>query len=137
MGFDYRTFTGLEETESWRGQQNLVHTRTQEKGAVTPEQTVPDLTCVCLGVSGGGVGRQWLPWSQGHRLEQSCEARHAGINSFERGHHYDHYPYHSLVQDQTRSSFLHNQSLLSGGLHKPLILIYQRADRMKTTVTEN
>ena len=35
------------------------------------------------------------------------------------------------------SSFPHSQSIPSGSFHKPLILIHQRADRMKTTVTEN
>ena len=34
-------------------------------------------------------------------------------------------------------SFAHSQILPSGSLHKPLILIHQRADRMKTTITEN
>ena len=31
----------------------------------------------------------------------------------------------------------HSQSLASGNLHKPLILFHERADRMKTTITEN
>ena len=31
------------ETDSWRHKQNLVGTSTQEKGAVTPEETDPDL----------------------------------------------------------------------------------------------
>ena len=31
------------ETDSWRAQQKLVHTRTQEKGAVTPQETEPGL----------------------------------------------------------------------------------------------
>ena len=30
-----------------------------------------------------------------------------------------------------------SQSFPSGSIHKPLILLYQRADRMKTTITEN
>ena len=38
---------------------------------------------------------------------------------------------------RTRPSFSHSQSLPSGSFHKPLILIHQRADRMKTTITEN
>ena len=38
---------------------------------------------------------------------------------------------------RTRPSFPHSQSLPSGSFHKPLILLHQRADRMKTTVTEN
>jgi len=48
---------------------------------------------------------------------------------------------------KARPSFPQSQSLPSGSLHKPLILIYQRADgksknynltasRMKTTITE-
>ena len=36
-----------------------------------------------------------------------------------------------------RPSFPHSQSLPSGSLHKLLILIHQRADKMKTTTTEN
>ena len=35
MGFDYKTLGG--------DKQNLVCTRTQEKGAVTPQETDPDL----------------------------------------------------------------------------------------------
>ena len=38
---------------------------------------------------------------------------------------------------RTRPSFPLSQSLPSGSFHKPLILIPQRADRMKTTITEN
>ena len=38
---------------------------------------------------------------------------------------------------RTRPSYPLRQSLPSGSFHKPLIPIYQRADRMKTTITEN
>ena len=38
---------------------------------------------------------------------------------------------------KTRPSFPLSQSVPSGSFQKPLILIYQRADRMITTVTEN
>ena len=38
---------------------------------------------------------------------------------------------------RTRPSFPHSQSFPSGSFHKPLILIHQTADIMKTTVTEN
>ena len=38
---------------------------------------------------------------------------------------------------RTRLSFPRSQSLPPGSLHKPLILICQRADRMKTTITGN
>ena len=36
----------------------------------------------------------------------------------------------------TRPSFPFSQFLPSGSFHNPLILIHQRADRMKTTITE-
>ena len=36
-----------------------------------------------------------------------------------------------------RPSFPLSQSLPSGSFHKPLILLHQRADRLKITVTEN
>ena len=38
---------------------------------------------------------------------------------------------------RTRPSFPLSQSFSSASFHKPLILIHQKADRMKTTITEN
>ena len=38
---------------------------------------------------------------------------------------------------RTRPSFPLSQSLPSGSFHKPLILLHQREDRQKTTITEN
>ena len=38
---------------------------------------------------------------------------------------------------RTRPRFLLSQSLPSGSFHKPLNLLHQRADRLKTTITEN
>ena len=38
---------------------------------------------------------------------------------------------------RTRPRFPLSQSLLSGSFHKPLILLHRRADRLKTTTTEN
>ena len=38
---------------------------------------------------------------------------------------------------RTRLSFPLSQSLPSGSFHKPLILLHQREDRLKTTITEN
>ena len=43
MGFDYRIYTGLGKQTLGGHKQNLVHNRTQEKGAVTPQGTDPDL----------------------------------------------------------------------------------------------
>ena len=38
---------------------------------------------------------------------------------------------------KTRPSFPLSQSLSLGSFHKPLILLHQRTDRLKTTITEN
>ena len=38
---------------------------------------------------------------------------------------------------RTRPSFPLSQSLPSGSFHKPLTLLHQRADRLKTTITGN
>ena len=43
MRFNYRTYTGLGKQTLGGHIQNLVCTRTQEKGAVTPEETDLDL----------------------------------------------------------------------------------------------
>ena len=86
----------------------------------------------------------------------------ACTGTFEGGHHYLHYLHHSLALGQTtgrehspahqqkiglkiywawpRPSYRTKfppQSLPSGSFHKPLILLQQKADRMKTTITEN
>ena len=42
-----------------------------------------------------------------------------------------------LLSIRTRPNFPHSQSLPLGSHHKPLILIHQRAERMKSTITEN
>ena len=59
MGFDHRTSTGLGRQTLGGHKQNLVCTRTQEKGAVTPQEADPDLPVKCPGVSSRGVGQQW------------------------------------------------------------------------------
>ena len=38
---------------------------------------------------------------------------------------------------RTRPSFPHSQSLHSGNFHNPFIVVSQRADRLKNTITEN
>ena len=43
MGFDYRTSTDLGKQTLGGHKQNLACTRTQEKEAVTPQETDPDL----------------------------------------------------------------------------------------------
>ena len=47
MGFDYRAYTELGKQTLGGHKQNLVHTRTQEKGAVTPQETELDFP-VCV-----------------------------------------------------------------------------------------
>ena len=43
VGFDYKPSTGLGKQTLGGHKQSLVRTRTQEKGAVTPQETHPDL----------------------------------------------------------------------------------------------
>ena len=43
VGFDYRTSTGLGKWTLGGHKQNLVCTRSQEKGVVAPQETEPDL----------------------------------------------------------------------------------------------
>ena len=45
--------------------QNLACTMTQGIGAVTPQETEPDLPAK-VGVSCGGMGQQWLALQSGH-----------------------------------------------------------------------
>ena len=82
MGFDHRTYTGLEKQTLGGHKQYLVCTRTQEEGAVTPQETEPDLP-VCVWES---LAEAWvdhgLPWGQGHLLQQSWEPQHAGVSPF-------------------------------------------------------
>jgi len=60
VGFDYRISTGLGKQTLGGHKQNLVHTKTQEKGAATPQETDPDLP-ECPVISGRGMGRQGRP----------------------------------------------------------------------------
>ena len=66
MQFDYRTSGGLVKQTLGGHRQNLVHTRTQEKRAVIPQETEPDLP-----VSGQeSLAEVWvngaLPLGEGH-----------------------------------------------------------------------
>ena len=53
-----RTYTGLGKQTLGGHKQNLVHTRTQEKGAETARETDPDLR-MSVQESGRGVGQRW------------------------------------------------------------------------------
>ena len=86
VGFDYRASTGLGKHTLGENKQNCVCTRTQEKGAVTPQETEPDLpVCVWESLAETWVDRG-LPWGQGYWLQQSWEVQCAGISPFGGGH---------------------------------------------------
>ena len=93
MGLDYRTSTGLGRKESLEGhKQNLVCTRTQEKGAVTPQETDPDLSVSVL-------------WQRCGSAVACCrvggtECSNACMGPFEGAHHYLHYLHNSLASGQ-------------------------------------
>ena len=72
-------------TESWRAQASRPRRKEQ-----WPQQDWAKLACVCLGIFGGGMGRQWPAWGQGHWLQRSWEALHADVSPFEGG--YCHHP---------------------------------------------
>ena len=58
------------------GKQNLVRTRTQEKGAVTPQETEPDLpVSIQESLAEARVDNSGLPWGQGHWIQQSVLAQ--------------------------------------------------------------
>ena len=153
VGFDCRTPTGLGKQTLGGHNETCWHQDPGERSS-DPTRNWARLACEHPGVSGRGVGWQWPTAGSGLWLQQTWEPLNAGIRPFEGGCHY-----HSLAWGQTtgrehspthqqkiglkiywaRPSFPHSQSLSSGSLHKPLILIliHQRADRMKTTITEN
>ena len=91
MEFDYRTFTGLGKQTLGGHKQNPVHTKTQEKGAVTPQEAEPGLPVSVQGSLaeawvGGGLLQGW-----------GTECISACMGPFEGGHHYLLYLHHSLV----------------------------------------
>ena len=91
MEIDYKTSTGMVKETLGGHKQSFVWTRSQEKGAVTPQETEPDLpvsfqeSLVKTWVSSG------LLWGQGHQLQQHREPWCAGISPFEGSLHYCHY----------------------------------------------
>ena len=165
MRFDSRTSTGLGKQiwSTWLLVQIKYKTRSQEIGAVSPQETGPDFP---VNVQESLV-EAWV--DSGLLRGPGTEYNSVCTSPFE-GHHYHNYPYHSLPQAKNRErtqprprteswikdllsmappirirpSFPHSQSLPLGrasyskSLFQELpILIHQRADRMKTTITEN
>ena len=95
VGFDYRTSTGLGKQMLGRHKQNLVCTRTQEKGVASPQKTEPDLP-----VSGQeSPAEAWV--FSGLLQGRGTENNSSSLGPFEEDHHYCHYSYHSLASGQT------------------------------------
>ena len=66
MGFDYRTCTGLGKQTLGGHKQKLLHTGTQEKGAVTQQETGPDSPVSVKESLAEAWVNSGLPWVQGH-----------------------------------------------------------------------
>ena len=66
MGFDDRTYTGLGKQILGEYTQNLVCTGIQEKGAVTLQETEPDLPVSVQESQAEVWVNSDLPWGQGH-----------------------------------------------------------------------
>ena len=75
--------------------QNLVHTRTQEKGAMTPQETDPDFP---LSVQ-ESPAKAWVNVSCCRVGGTECGSVCMGL--FEGSHQYLHYLHHSLASGQT------------------------------------
>ena len=144
--------------KSWRAQTKpCMHQDPGERSSDTTRGW-PRLACECPGVSGGGMGWQWpATWSRAlsvpvHAGDLLKDIAIIFITStivwsqVKQGKGTQPRPStENWIKDlvsmappiRTRPSFHLSQSLPSGSFHKPLILLHQRADRMKTTITEN
>ena len=142
------------ETDSWRAQTKpCVHQDPGERSS-DPTRDRPRFSGECLGVASGGVGQRWpdaglgslsaavhawdilkevtsilitstILWPQ--VKQQPCPLRENWIKDL----------LNMAPPIRTRPDFLLSQSLLTGNFHKSLIIIHQRADRMKTSNTGN
>ena len=122
-----------------------------------PTKDWATLAWECPGVSGGGVSQKWPAVGSGAQTAAFLGAMTYWHRSFlkevditptvvwPQAKLQPHLLAEVWIKDllslalltRATPSFPHNQSLPSGSFHKPLILIHQRADRMKTTITEN
>ena len=169
MGSDYRIPTGQGETDSILGgnKQNVACTKTQGKGAVTPQglnQTYllvwegPMWRCgsavACYrdgGTGGSSLGRFPLVWVFLEVISsptiKSVDSKPGLLQAKQLT--VDNWISFTVCGPPTwaRHRFSHQQSLLTGNLHKPLRLIHQRVDRRsqkynstvsrtKTTITD-
>ena len=146
---------GLGNKDSWKAQSKPCVQQNPGERNSNLTRDWARLVCVFLGVSGGGLGLQCPAMGSGALIQRFWKAWHAGISPFEGDQHYYYYPSHRGTQPhpstenwikdllsmamptRKRPSFPHSQFLPPGSFHKPFILIQQRADRMKTIVTQN
>ena len=123
-----------------------------------PTGDCPRLACECPGVSRKGVGQSWPPAGLGartvavHAWDLLREITSIFITSTivwaqvnNREGTQLHPSTENWIKDllnialpiRAKYSIPLSQSIPSGSFHKFLILIHQRADRLKTTITEN
>ena len=78
-------------------------------------------------------------WAILHKVTESdmTEQFRVGTQPHPSAENWIKYLLSMALPTRTRPSFLHSQFLPSGSLHKPFILLHQRADRIKTTNTKN
>ena len=95
VGFDYRTSIGLGKQTLGGRKQNCMCTRTQNKGAVTPQETEADLPVSVQEALVEAWVNSGLLQSWGTEYNSAC------TNPFEGGCHCLHYPYHNLASGQT------------------------------------
>ena len=86
LGFDYRTSIGLGKQTLGGHKQNLVLTRTQKKGAVTLQESEPDLPVSVQESQVEGWVDSGCPGVTGTEYNSPC------ISPFEGSLHYHHYP---------------------------------------------
>ena len=123
VGFDHRTSTGLGKQILGGHKPNLCALGAR-RNVQCPHKR---LSQTCLWVSrSGGMGQQFGLRPNNREGTQSHPSTENYIKDL----------LSMALPIRTRSSFPHSQCLPSGSFHKPLILIHQRADRMKTTITE-
>ena len=148
------------ETDSWRAQTKACEHQDPGERSSDPQTTAPDFPVSVQASPAEG----WVMVACCRAGDTECSS--VCMDPFEGGRHYLHDLHDSLVSNnmsnnregtqpcpptenwikyllsmalpiRTRPTFPHSQSLPSGSFHKPLILIPQRADRMKSTITEN
>ena len=135
-----RTYTGLGKQTLEGHKQNLVHPRTQEKGAVIPQETAPDLPISVQVSLAAGLGALTVAVHAWDILKEVPIIFITSTIVWPQVNNREGTQPHPLTQNwikdllsmalpiRTRPNFPLSQSLPSGSFHKPLILLHQRAD---------